>query len=341
MINLIKPSSFSKKWNLYLISIRILFIFSLSSFYLNAQQSPNWSSFYESGFIWNPALTARWNSWELTATSRQEWSGFENAPRYNTIGFQYPFIKNIVKVSLGTFVEMDRVGPYESLGFGATYAYKIYPKLFGQKDGVLTFGITAKVNQFRFKQDKLIGFDGVGNENFVSDDNDNFLNPNLNFGIFYNSVSDFYAHEPHFYFGASINNVIPLENKLAQTAGWKFLPHINLHGGLRMKPSRRSKYYYEPSIMISYVNSKTMNVMAHIRYEMEQKYWGAIGLVSSGEVFGQIGFIFNDRSVLGWLVQDGILRLGTKIDYSIGSLSQFAGIGYEAFIAYTFSNEPY
>ena len=305
-----------------------------------AQQEPSWSSFYENGFLWNPALTAKWNFWELNVTSRQEWSGFENAPKYHTISFQYPFIKNIVRSSVGAYIDVDRIGPYESLGVGFSYTFKIYPNFFDRKDGVLTLGVSPRINQFRFNQTSLVGFDGISGENFTSAQQNNFISPNLNVGFFYNSVSDFYSFEPHFYFGASFNNVIPITNNLGPNLNWKYVPHINAHGGFRIKKSR-SDYYWEPSLMISMVDYNTINVMSHIRYEKEQKYWGAFGLVSNGEVFGQIGFIFNDRSVLGWLVQDGLLRIGTKVDYSIGPIGQFSGVGYEAYVSYSFSNEAF
>lgn len=61
----------------YLNSIALL----LSFFTLKAQQLPSWSSFFESGFIWNPALTARNQSNEALLTHRQDWLGFEGAPQ--------------------------------------------------------------------------------------------------------------------------------------------------------------------------------------------------------------------------------------------------------------------
>ena len=63
---------------------------------LQAQQRPSWSSFYENGLIWNPALTAKWNRWEVSATHRKEWVGFDDAPAYSTVTFQLPFLKILV-----------------------------------------------------------------------------------------------------------------------------------------------------------------------------------------------------------------------------------------------------
>lgn len=311
----------------------------LSTTFAFCQQSPTWSTFYENGFIWNPALTARWNSWEVNSTLRQEWSGFEDAPQYGTLGFQYPFIKNITKVAIGAYIDFDEVGPFKSIGIGGTYVYKIYPRWFGNRDGVLSMGLSAKLNQFRFKANKLRAFEGIEGDFAIPQNGETYINPDFSFGMFYNSVSDFYAFESHYYFGASINRLVPVENTISPFGNWRQVPHANFHGGLRIQGDRHSNTYIEPSMMISYAFANQINVMAHVRYEKNQKYWAAIGGVTNGEVFGQVGVIFNDRSVLGWLVKDGILRLGTKVDYSIGSLGQFAGMGYEAFIGYTFSEE--
>ncbi len=299
-----------------------------------SQQTAPWSSFYENGFIWNPALTARWDSWEVSTTFRQEWTGFQDSPEYVTAGFQYPFLLNKTRTTVGAYLESDKVGPYESVGLGGTYTYKIYPQLFGIRDGVLTFGLGAKINQFRFDAGNLVSFDGIEGDITIPDEGFTFFRPTISFGAFYNSVSDFYSHLPHFYFGAAISQTFPIENRISSYGSLNSVVHAYLHGGMRIKRYRRSSNFIEPSVMISYAFSSVVNVMANIRYEEQNKYWGAIGAVTNGEVFAQVGLIFNDQSALGWLVKDGMLRIGTKVDYSLGSLGQFAGIGYEAFVAY-------
>lgn len=302
---------------------------------LQAQQTAPWSSFYENGFIWNPALTARWDSWEISTTYRQEWTGFQDSPEYGTVGFQFPFVLNKTKTTLGAYLESDKVGPYESVGFGGTYTYKFYPKLFGIRDGVFTLGLGARINQFRFNADNLVSFDGIEGDLTIPDDGFSFFRPTISFGAFYNSVSDFYSHLPHFYFGAAVSHALPVENRISSYGSLDAVVHAHLHGGMRIKRYRRSTKFVEPSIMVSYAFSSVVNVMANIRFEKETKYWAALGAVTNGEVFAQAGLIFNDQSSLGWLVKDGVLRLGTKVDYSLGPLGQFAGIGYEVFVAYS------
>jgi len=66
----------------------------------------------------------------------------------------------------------------------------------------LTLGLGAKINQFRFNALNLVSYDGIESDFTIPEDGYKYYRPNVSFGVFYNSVSDFYSHFPHFYFGA-------------------------------------------------------------------------------------------------------------------------------------------
>ena len=85
--------------------------------HLQAQQIANWSSFYENGFIWNPALSARWTSTAVSLTHHKEWTGFEGAPQLSTLAVEVPFYKygNLVRSSVGGYLEHDQVGPFRKI----------------------------------------------------------------------------------------------------------------------------------------------------------------------------------------------------------------------------------
>jgi len=317
-----------------LLSLFLLLI-SLNSF---AQQSQSWSSFYEVGFLWNPALTARWNTWELSSTVRKEWTGFDNSPESGNISFQYPIVKRQTILSIGGYIDYDRVGPYSQRSVAGTIAYKIKPQLFGNRDDVLSIGGNLSLQNRRFDPTNSKAFDGInGDRNLLISESTSF-SPSLSLGTYYMSVSDFYSFKSHYYFGISGNQLIPSKIDLGPVGALSNNTNITAHAGYRYFP-RRSPYYIEPNIFINYSFTKAINVMANVRYERVNSYWFSAGVVSNGEIFGQIGLIFNDRSFLGKIVKDGVLRIGTKVDYQLGSLGQFAGMGYEAYVAYLFENE--
>lgn len=324
------------KFNLLLILLIYTTFFILP---LKSQQNSSWSSFYENGFVWNPALTARWNTWEVSSTYRKEWTGFKGAPENGTLGFQYPFIKRFTTMTVGGFLEHDNVGPFQSTGVAGTYCYKIRPRFFGRRDDVLSFGIKAGLYQYNFDPYELVAYDQPEGDPLLPSNVSSTV-PDFAGGIFYTSVSDFYSYKSHYYAGLAVNKILPLQVKSYLAQPITNTVHINIHGGYRYFPFR-AKYYLEPNVFVNYAFDRPMNIMAATRFEMIDKFWLSAGAVTNGDVFGQLGVIFDKKSMIGSIVNDGTLRMGVKVDYSMGGLRRYSGVGYEFYMAYLFSNEPY
>ena len=318
--------------------VTLCLLMTVLAYVSNAQQQQTWSSFYETGFVYNPALTAPWNTWEATAVVRRQWTNFENAPESGNVSFQYPVVRRQTKLCFGGYIDYDRVGPYTRGTIAGTMAYKMRTRWFGNRDDVLSLGGKVSIEQYRFDATRLTAFDGVLGDRNLQTVDESSVTPNISLGAYYVSVSDFYSFKSHYYFGFAANNLVPASVTVTNAGNITNTAHANIHAGYRHFP-RRSPYYIEPNIFVSYAYQQA--VMANIRYEKVNSYWLSAGAVSNGQFFGQVGFIFNDRSFLGPLVKDGILRIGTKVDYQVAGIGEFAGIGYEAYIAYVFENEPY
>jgi type IX secretion system PorP/SprF family membrane protein len=304
-----------------------------------AQQVTQWSSFYENGFIQNPALTARWNTWELSTTYKKEWTGFDGGPELGTVGFQYPFIERFTKMTIGAYVTYDKVGPLNAVNYAMTYAYKIKTNWFGNRDDVLSFGLKGGVVNYRFDPTTLRSYQKPQSD-FNTLPQESTFTPDIAAGVFYNSVSDFYSFESHYFMGLAVSNVIPTSINTLPDASIKTAPHVFLHGGYRYFPWR-AKHYFEPSLLASYSYLRPFNTMVSCRFEKTDIFWLNGGLGTNGDTFFQTGFIFDKNSAIGSIVKDGILRIGVKADYSLSSLRRYTGIGYEFYMAYSFSNEPY
>lgn len=307
------------------------------------QQLPSWSNYYETGFVWNPALTAKWNQNEVSVVHRQDWIGFDGAPQYTNISLQHPFIAGYhTKSAFGLFVERDAVGPLEKIGGAITYNYRFRPKLFGKKDDVLGIGFGANVARIQYNPQKAVVF-SPDLLNIDLTQITSLINPNVNLGVFYISVSDFYAYQKsHYYAGLSFNQLVP--GKLASFLGrndnvsllsLQARPHATMHAGYRHIPFRK-KYFYEPSLMVIYSPLKSVQAMAHVRYEAMQAFWLAGGIASTGEAFGQAGVIMDKHSFVKKLVKDGSLRLGIKASWNLGSIRRIGNLGMEVYGAYVF-----
>lgn len=330
----------------------ILSFFFVSSILsaIHAQQVATWSSFQETGFVWNPAMTARYTQWEFSGTHRQEWLGFDDAPQVSTVSFQIPFYKRVNTSSVGAYLERDHVGPFENYSFGISYAFKFMPRL--QRRSIqdeLSLGFSIKGSRYQFNRNVLTFFDG-NETSFVNslDKSYQTLVPNLSLGLFYSSRNAFQNYNKSFYFvGASANQLIPAKAVNIKLPGdrvdsWdiRLQPHLLTNVGYRYYPFR-SKGYVETNLMALYSLTNAVQAMGSCRYEWENSWWLSGGVVTNGEMFVQTGVIFGPKSKLKKIVKDGTLRIGFKGDFHAGKVSLYSRTGYEVYMAYTFEVDKY
>ena len=310
-----------------------------------SQQLPSWSSYYETGFVWNPALTARWNATELSLTHRQDWMGFDDAPKYSNVSFQYPFIRGVyleTKAAIGGFIERDVVGPIQKISGALTYNYRFRPQFLGNRRDVLGIGIVANYGWYQVDLSRAKAYDESTLTIDLSEDSRKGV-PNVGVGAFYISVSDREAYtKSHYYMGLSLNQLIP--NKLAEfnsqgaATGLSAIQsslHATMHLGYRSVPVRAG-YFIEPNLMFIYSLKKGIHAMASFKYEMIDTFWASAGVSTAKEAYGQLGYIFDRNSILQDIVLDGALRVGLKVSYNLGSFRVISGTGVEFYAAYVF-----
>lgn len=328
-----------------------LILLSLVWSSINAQQLASWSSFHETGFVWNPAMTARYTQWEFSGTHRQEWLGFDDAPQVSTVSFQMPFFqRRFTSSCAGTYLERDQFGPFENFAFGLSYAYKFAPKFqrnHGQDE--LSLGFSIKGSRYQFNRGNLTFFDQNSVPSLVTlEENYQSILPNISLGLFYssrNTILDNNGKRPVYFGGISFNQLAPLKavsiklpGDRAETWDIRLQPHILSNVGYRFYtyPKFRIPGWLETNIMGLYTLTNSIHAMASCRFEWENSWWLSGGGVTNGEFFVQTGVIFGPQSKLKKVVKDGTLRLGVKVDFHAGKLSLYNRTGYEVYMAYTF-----
>lgn len=320
---------------------------------LEGQQLPSWSSYYETGFVWNPALTAKWNAAEFSLTHRSSWTDFEDAPQTSVVAYQHPFVsRNKQRSSIGMYLVKDQVGPYNTIQAAGTYAYGFSPRLLGKYDDVLTFGVKGSIQRHQFDPTTLISFDQsqLLTEIFPDVVGVDAIRPNVGVGVFYNSVSDFYQYQKsHYYIGLAVDQLIkstlielrPITGDFTPLGQITSQPHLTFNAGYRYVPYKFSfnspfKYFMETNVQVLYSLTKSILANASFRFEVINAFWVSAGAGTDGEAFLQTGIALGKRSPIGFLVRDGVLRLGAKMDYHVTPFSQYGGIGYEFYLAYMF-----
>ena len=291
---------------------------------VQAQQLPYWSAFSDRGFIWNPAMTASWDYLEVGLNYRQQWLGFDNAPRTASLSGQVPLINN--NMSFGGFFMNDQLGNLTTNTIALTYAYRF--RLGISSDDQLSIGILGIANQFRFTNRDLIINDL--DDNLLQEGEDSKMIPNVGAGIYYCTSSGEYFDQSHFYFGLSVSEILPKElifTNLNQIANFQRPMQASAIIGARFVPNY--DFYFDPALMVNHSFDGITHFALNLRMELVEKGWIG-GILSSDSTIGlQGGILLNNFS-------DGTLKIGGLGTYNMGKLGKFHGLGFEVFVAYQF-----
>lgn len=306
---------------------KILAIFiTLLPFSGFSQQLPERSVFDETNFLWNPAMTAPWEYWEMGASYRQSWVGFEDAPRTATLNVQYPMIKE--NMAMGGFFLHDDISPLKINTFAMTYAYKLGLGGKGSRQQ-LSLGVMGIMNHF------LVN----GLEVVVNDDDDellpgpegNLLSPNVGFGIFYinNTGGNFEGNS--FYAGLAANQLLSTDivfKEFGSPGNFKRAFHGNAVLGYR---SISGDMLIEPVLWINFSTPGITDANFSLKLEKREAFWAGLNLSFNQTLSFQVGYILTKG-----MVKDGTLRMGLAGSYNLGPFAKARGIGYEFYVAYRF-----
>src|SRR3569832_2766283 len=96
------------------------FVFISCSLVGLAQQLPFYTQHNSNGFLINPGSTGSKRMLDARINYRQQWAGFEGAPRTLSVGINSRLAKG--KMGAGFSLIKDESGPIKKLSFGGSYS---------------------------------------------------------------------------------------------------------------------------------------------------------------------------------------------------------------------------
>jgi type IX secretion system PorP/SprF family membrane protein len=170
----------------------VIFIGSMVSFQLKAQQDPQFTQYFDNALFVNPAYAGSTGMLSATTIHREQWVGFEGRPSSTTLSLHSPL--SYQSVGLGLTAVRDVIGPLSQTMFYGDFSYSL--KLTSKTK--LAFGLKAGLNLINSTTSTLQTTQS-GDAN-LSNDMRNRINPNFGFGIYY--------HAPRFFAGISTPKLI-------------------------------------------------------------------------------------------------------------------------------------
>ncbi len=243
-----------------------------------AQQRPHYTQYILNQYIINPALSGIENYTDLKISGRDQWVGFNGAPRTVYLSVHTPVGKNDLRTNatsysipgqnprgqaywesytaakphhgVGLTVINDQTGNLSHFTANATYAYHLG---LGPRTN-LSAGFSAGVSVHTFNADKA-NFGGGASDPVVGNIRNQFnkLKPDMGAGL--------WLYSSDYFIGLSAQQVIPqklsfVDDATFETKG-RLIPHVFLTAGYRFLLGEDVNAI--PSVMFKYINGVFKN----------------------------------------------------------------------------------
>jgi type IX secretion system PorP/SprF family membrane protein len=258
----------------------------------------------------NPAYAGCQDALSLTASYRDQWVGFKDAPKSYILSVHTPVYND--RMGLGLLVENNSIGIFKETSFYGNYAYRME-----LKEGKLALGLGFGVTVSHILWNELV----------AADENDIQLMNNPSSAVMPNFSLGMYYYTKKYYFGISMP--LFLSNELDKNTG-KYRISNNLSGcnyffsgGYELGISPQVKFL--PSVLIKYHRKNPVQIDYNARISLKDKLWIGMGYRSKDILVGMVQCQLNYQ-----------LRMGYSYDFTFGDIGKYMNGSHEFVLNYVF-----
>ncbi len=320
-------------YNIFLTVLLCIFIIKA-----NAQQEPQYTQFMYNKLPINAGYTGTREVLSIRALYRDQWTGFDGAPKTVSLGINSPFKKE--SSSMGFYMVHDRLGVTNQTWFDVTYAYKI--KLSKDQKWKLSIGINAGLLLYK---SALTEVPIKNQSDIVFQNNVSKVMPDVGAGL--------YLYHTNFYFGVSVPNFIKyslfnkdVEQEIQNNYSDKIAtaqrtPHLFIMTGgvipagkiLHIRPQILGKYItstkqkipFELDLNLSLMFLQRLNIGATYRTTFKNRSEGSV--LQANDSFAALLEVWATKQ----------LMIGYSYDYSLSKLQNYNKGSHEVILGYYFA----
>ena len=282
--------------------ITLLFVLSIQLI-SKAQNDIQFSNYMFSEVTYNPAMAGNTLTLDAALLARQQWMGFNEAPR--TQLFNMNTYVNKMNGGVGLSIVNDKLGHENSLNAKLMYAYQLRVSDKSRLSFGLGFGFLSKT----LKGSELI-YDDNSDPNAI-ENNQSKLRPDFDFGIGFNSEK--------FSIGASCTHITQPQSSATVLVAPR---HYYLYSRYKIKAS--DKINIIPSIEVKsalYITQFEVSTLAYY----DNKFWIGATYRPKDAIVGLIGLDITKN-----------IRLGYSYDYNSGAVKSYSGGSHELVLMASF-----
>lgn len=276
-----------------------------------AQQDPQFTQYMFDRLSVNSAVAGGTGNFCATALLRQQWSGFDGAPKTGLLNLQGPISK--INSGVGLSFYYDKLGQERSTIIRLHYAYHL--KLGAQS--TLSAGLYVGMSG-RALDSKWIAIDPVADDNAIPGNAKSANGFDMGAGLYYKS--------PKLWLGIS-STQLP-ETELSDVS-IKNKRHYYVQAGYDWAIGGNKKYTLQPSVLLkSDATSTQLDVGALFLYD--NMVWLGVGYRTEDAIAPIIGY--QHQFAKG----ESMLRIGYSYDVTTSELKNYSSGSHEIMLSYCF-----
>ncbi len=273
-----------------------------------AQQQFQMSQYFMSPITFNPAVTGVEDFVDLKVGFRQQWSGFEDAPRtyfisasgtLNSSSNEFLYKGNSLRISdpsiydqfrgrtqgkikhgIGGYIVRDQQGPFRQMGGYVAYAphFSLGPK------ATLAVGVSGGLSNREWN---------IGDIS-VREPDDNTYNNYLTQGVienYFDLNAGVFFYTNTFYIGYSANQLLQNKVYAGQENIGKLTAHHYLTAGYRIPLNSRLDFL--PSVLLKYVSPVPPVLDINLKVKYNEVFWAGVSYRNNDAIAGMAGATLN------------------------------------------------
>jgi type IX secretion system PorP/SprF family membrane protein len=279
---------------------------------LYAQQDPQFTQYMFDRMSVNPAVVGTGGNICATALLRQQWTGFDGAPKTGLINLQGPIAS--IHSGIGLSVYYDELGQEKSTIARLHYSYHF--KVGGQ--GIFSAGLYVGMTG-RALGNKWVAIDPVANDNAIPAVGTSASGFDMGGGLYYKS--------PKVWLGISSTQLPETE---LPTVSIQNKRHYYVQAGYDWALGGDKKYTIQPSALIKSDGTSTqVDISALFLYD--NMVWAGLSYRTEDAIAPIIGYQY--RFPKG----TSMLRIGYSYDVTTSEIKNYSSGSHEILLSYCFS----
>ncbi len=266
-----------------------------------AQHQSFYSQYIYSGLLINPAYAGSQDALSVAAAYRNQWTGFDGAPKNLSLALHTP-LKN-KKTNIGLLVANENFGLSNQTGVNLAYAYRIK-----SHEHSLSFGLQAGIDLLKTDWNQVKTTDK--NDPIFTSGLETRSIPTFGAGVYYKGTNC--------YAGLAVPTLYKLDSKSS------FSPYaFNLYSGMLIR--LKNEVVIKPSALVKYIKNSPIQWDVTTTFYLSKIMGVGFGYRSNDAVYAFLDIKINDQ-----------FNLGYAYDFTTSQLKNYSSGSHEILLRYLF-----